>query len=91
MKKIICFFSEENNQVVLNEEPGAMSMYLTPEQAAAILKRPELDALPLPGPIVQEPTPGIVSSTNVNELIALKKGGFTATEIIELKQSKLIE
>lgn len=76
----------------LNEEPGAMSMYLTTEQVAAVLKRPDLDELPSPGPMtLVPPNQGIVSSTHVDELIALKKGGFTATEIIELKQSKLIE
>jgi len=89
MKKIICFFSEENNSVLLNEEPGAMSMYLTPEQSAAILKRPDLDAdEPKTEPYAQAWTPAPASSTE--ELIALKKGGFTASEIIELKQSKLL-
>tara|TARA_R110002153_G_scaffold195163_2_gene348560 strand:+ start:84 stop:338 length:255 start_codon:yes stop_codon:yes gene_type:complete len=84
MKKIICYYSEENNCVLLNEEPGAMSMYLTPEQAASILKRADFDESPQPGPIAQG------SSAQVDELIALKKGGFTAAEIIELKQSQLL-
>tara|TARA_R110000851_G_C13101976_1_gene568677 strand:- start:2589 stop:2855 length:267 start_codon:yes stop_codon:yes gene_type:complete len=88
MKKIICYFSEENNCVLLNEEPGAMSMYLTADQVTAVLKRPDFDGLPMS--ITKEPAQGPMSSTMIEELIALKKAGFTSAEIIELKQSKLL-
>jgi hypothetical protein len=91
MKKIICYFSEENSQVLLNDEPGAIGMYLTPEQIAAIKERPDLDEpKEMPGPVEPQPLQGIVSSTIIDELIALKKGGFTSAEIIELKQSQLL-
>lgn len=90
MKKCIAYFkdSAEPNMSSLHIEDAetSMMMYITDDQKHLVkfIDEDKAEARE------DKATPSQSLSLNTDELIALKKGGFTAAEIIELKQSKLI-
>jgi len=83
MRKIICYYRESSepnmSTVHLEDAETSVCLYLTDDQKSA------LTFLDTGGP-----AQGPVSSTVIDELIALKKAGFSSAEIMELKQSQLI-
>lgn len=89
MRKIICYYSEVNNAIVTNEEPGAMMMYPGPDEFKHFeyldeVKGVDLGATQLPpGPIVQIPSP-------IEGVLALAKGGMSAEDITKLKHAGVI-
>ena len=93
MRKIICYYRESSepnmSTVHLEDAETSVCLYLTDDQKSALTF---LDTggpvAPAQGPVA--PAQGPVSSTVIDELIALKKAGFSSAEIMELKQSQLI-
>lgn len=81
MKRVIMYYKDSStpnmSSVHLEDAETSACLYVTEDQKH-LLK------------FVEDNEPTSSTNTKTEELIALKKGGFTADEIIELKQSKLL-
>lgn len=87
MKKCICYYKESDqpnmSSVHMENAETSMCMYISDSDKHVIEFLDE-------SVIENEIKPELPVVDITSELIALRKAGFTASEIIELKQSKLI-
>ena len=87
MRKCIAYYKESKDanmsSIHMENAESSMCMYLTDDQKHLVEFADK-------SPSIDEPIIAPIFINQVEELIALKKTGFSASEIIELKQSKLI-
>lgn len=82
MRKVICYYSEENNVVAISEEPGSVQMWLTDEDKLKLTFADE------PAPVA--PVTAVTTKADTEMVLTLAKDGMSAEDIAKLKHAGVI-